>query len=109
MNRIKILLIVPIVLLFTSCSWLSGPSQTYIGTVTWVKKKNTTGAVMGYLGQQSYEYKLEIVTSEGMILQGAYDEGDVILKPGDFVRVVVEGNAFDEIRLLDREIMNSHF
>ena len=64
MNRIKILLIVPIVLLFSSCSWFSGPSHTYIGTVTWVKKKNTTGAIMGYVGMQSYSYKLEVLTAE---------------------------------------------
>ncbi len=109
MNRIKIILFVPIVLLFASCSFWGEPPQNYIGTISMVKQKDVTGYVMGMMNSRTYSYKLEILTTEGLILRGEYEDGADKYKPGDFVRVVISGNKIDDLKILDRPIMDSHF
>ena len=109
MNRIKIILFLPIVLLFASCSFWGEPPQSYLGTISMVKQKDVTGYVMGLVNKRTYSYKLEILTSEGLILQGEYEDSANKYKPGDFVQVIVDGNTIDDLKILDRPIMDSHF
>lgn len=109
MNRIKIVLFLPMLLLFASCSFWGEPPQSYIGTISMVKQKDVTGYIMGAVSRRTYSYKLEILTSEGLILRGEYEDDADKYKPGDFVQVTVSGNKIDELKILDRPIMDSHF
>ena len=99
----------PIVLLFASCTFWGEPPQSYLGTISLVKQKDVTGYMMGLVNMRTYSYKLEILTSEGLILQGEYEDSADKYRPGDFVRVVVSGNKIDDLKILERPIMDSHF
>jgi len=109
MNRIKILLIIPIVLLFESCGFFGEVPESHIGTISAVKQKDVTGYVMGFVSSRTYRYKLEILTSEGILLHGEYEDSPNKYRPGDFVRVIISGNRIDDLKILERPIMDSHF
>jgi hypothetical protein len=109
MNQIKILLLSFVVLLFEACSFWGGVPETHIGTLSSVKQKDVTGNVMGFISSRTFSYKLEILTSEGTILRGVYEDGPNKYRPGDFVQVVISGDAIDDIKILERPIMDSHY
>ena len=109
MNRIKLVLFIPIVLLFASCTFWGEPPQSYLGTISIVKQKEVTGYIMGLVNKRTYSYKLEILTTEGLILQGEYEDSPNKYRPGDFVQVIVSDNKIDELKILERPIMDSHF
>jgi len=74
-----------------------------------VKKKEVTGFFMGYIGHRTYSYKLEITTTDGVVLKGEYEDVPDKYRPGDFVKVTVSENKIDDIEILERTLMDNHY
>lgn len=109
MNQIKNVLFITIVLLFSACGIFEKTSQTYLGTLSWVKQQKNPDATMGFWESGSVKYKMEILTTEGELLHGAYEDKAGKYKPGDFVKVTIEGDTIEKLEILDRSIMDGHF
>lgn len=109
MNQIKFVLFFLIVLLFSACASFWGSAEIYIGTVNMVKQKDVTGVFMGYFDKKTYSYKLEITTTDGVVLKGEYEDSANKYKPGDFVKVIIVEDKIDSMEILDRAIIDSHY
>ena len=95
-----------LVLFFNGCLFFAKPKEVLIGTINSVKQKDITNYVLNIIGYKTYSYKLEITTTQGIILKVKYKDKPNKYKPGDFVKVIIQDNRVSDIIILqDRELL----
>ena len=110
MNKIKLLLNTLFVLLVvTGCFFQPKKEEIYLGTISKLYRKDDSNFAMKLINYHTYKFKMEITTTEGVIIKGFYKGKKYDFRPGDLVRVVIQDNRLKDVEVLDENQFNPLF